>query len=119
MKSMDPARTTKHPIAGLQARVDEWIGTVGVRYFDELTNMAILTEEVGEVARIMARRYGQQSEKAGDRSKDLGEELADVLFVVLCLANQTGTDLQGAFDRKFKERTRRDAARHKRNRKLR
>lgn len=110
---------TQHPITGLQRSVDEWIGSVGVRYFDELTNMAILTEEVGEVARIMARRYGEQSEKPSDRSKDLGEELADVLFVVLCLANQTGTDLQGAFDRKFEKRTERDAERHKKNKKLR
>ncbi len=102
----------------LQGAVDEWIKNHGVRYFDELTNMAILAEEVGEVARIMARRYGEQSEKPSDRSKDLGEELADVLFVVLCLANQTGTDLQAAFDRKFEKRTKRDAERHKRNRKL-
>lgn len=109
---------TEQSITGLQRSVDEWIGSVGVRYFDELTNMAILTEEVGEVARIVARRYGEQSEKPSDRSKDLGEELADVLFVVLCLANQTGTDLQGAFDRKFEKRTERDAERHRKNKKL-
>src|SRR6188474_2294842 len=101
-----------------QQQVDVWIKTHGVRYFNEMTNMAILAEEVGEVARIMARRYGEQSEKKSDRSKDLGEELADVLFVVLCLANQTGTDLQGAFDRKFEKRTKRDAERHKKNKKL-
>ena len=99
--------------------VDAWISTTGVRYFDPLTNMALLSEEVGEVARIIARRYGQQSEKESDRSKDLGEELSDVLFVVLCLANQTGTDLQKAFDEKFERRTRRDADRHKDNPKLR
>ena len=81
----------------LQNQVDEWIKTIGVRYFNELTNMAMLTEEVGEVARIIARRYGEQSEKESDKSKDLGEELADVLFVTLCLANQTGVDLQAAF----------------------
>lgn len=102
-------------IKKLQKQVDEWINTVGVRYFDELTNMAILTEEVGEVARIIARRYGEQSEKESDKSKDLGEELADVLFVTLCLANQTGTDLQAAFDNKMKVKTERDAARHQQN----
>ncbi len=89
----------------LQNQVDEWIKTIGVRYFNELTNMAMLTEEVGEVARIIARRYGEQSEKESDKSKDLGEELADVLFVTLCLANQTGVDLQAAFDKKMKEKT--------------
>ena len=92
-------------ISQLQKQVDEWIKTVGVRYFNELTNMAILTEEVGEVARIIARRYGEQSEKESDRSKNLGEELADVLFVTLCLANQTGIDLQEAFDQKMKKKT--------------
>lgn len=102
----------------LQSQVDEWINTIGVRYFDELTNMAILTEEVGEVARIMARRYGEQSEKESDKQKDLGEELADVLFVTLCLANQTGTDLQSAFDAKMKLKTQRDAERHANNEKL-
>ena len=118
LKSRKAGDTTKRPVDILLHSVDNWIRDVGVRYFDPLTNMAILTEEVGEVARIMARRYGEQSEKKSDRSKDLGEELADVLFVVLCLANQTGTDLQGAFDRKFEKRTKRDAERHKRNRKL-
>ena len=99
-------------------QVDEWIKTVGVRYFNELTNMAMLTEEVGEVARIIARRYGEQSEKESDKSKDLGEELADVLFVTLCLANQTGTDLQRAFDKKMKMKTERDKERHQNNQKL-
>lgn len=111
--------STPRPIHQLQAQVDDWIRTIGVRYFNELTNTALLAEEVGEVSRIMARRYGEQSEKASDKSKDLGEELADVLFVVLCLANQTGTDLQGAFERKFEKRTKRDSKRHAKNRKLR
>lgn len=105
-------------IITLQNQVDEWIKTIGVRYFNELTNMAILTEEVGEVARIIARRYGEQSEKETDKSKDLGEELADVLFVTLCLANQTGTDLQSAFDKKMKIKTDRDKDRHQNNVKL-
>ena len=105
-------------ITTLQNQVDEWIKTIGVRYFNELTNMAMLTEEVGEVARIIARRYGEQSEKETDKTKDLGEELADVLFVTLCLANQTGTDLQSAFDRKMKIKTERDQERHQNNEKL-
>ncbi|UFK98754.1 nucleotide pyrophosphohydrolase [Kaistella faecalis] len=105
-------------ITKLQKEVDEWIKTVGVRYFNELTNMAMLTEEVGEVARIIARRYGEQSEKESDKTKDLGEELADVLFVTLCLANQTGTNLQEAFDKKMKLKTERDSARHQNNEKL-
>ena len=102
----------------LQNQVDEWIKTIGVRYFNELTNMAMLTEEVGEVARIIARRYGEQSEKESDKSKDLGEELADILFVTLCLANQTGVDLQAAFDKKMKIKTERDFDRHQNNEKL-
>ena len=101
-----------------QERVDQGINEHGVRYFNELTNMAQLTEEVGEVARIIARRYGEQSEKASDKDKDLGEELADVLFVVLCLANQTGVDLQQAFDRKLDLKTQRDRERHQNNPKL-
>lgn len=105
-------------ITALQREVDEWISRVGVRYFNPLTNMAILSEEVGEVARIIARRHGEQSEKESDKAKDIGEELADVLFVVLCLANQTGTDLQGAWRRKMEKRTSRDAERHKGNPKL-
>lgn len=105
-------------ISALQKQVDEWIKSVGVRYLSELTNMAILSEEVGEVARIIARRYGEQSEKESDKTKDLGEELADVLFVTLCLANQTNTDLQAAFDRKMKLKTERDFERHQNNEKL-
>lgn len=102
-----------------QKIVDEWIKAHGVRYFNELTNMAQLTEEVGEVARIIARRYGEQSEKESDKDKDLGEELADVVFVVLCLANQTGIDLQAAFDKKMDQKTKRDHDRHHNNEKLR
>lgn len=105
-------------IQNAQKAVDDWIRTHGVRYFNELTNMAQLTEEVGEVARIIARRYGEQSEKESDRKKDLGEELADVVFVVLCLANQTGIDLQKAFDKKLEIKTQRDRDRHQNNRKL-
>ncbi|MCG7280932.1 nucleotide pyrophosphohydrolase [Chryseobacterium taklimakanense] len=105
-------------ITNLQKQVDEWIKTVGVRYFNELTNMAILSEEVGEVGRIISRRYGEQSEKDSDKSKNLAEELADVLFVTLCLANQTGTDLQEAFDKKMKLKTERDKERHQNNEKL-
>lgn len=105
-------------IKNAQVQVDNWINEHGVRYFNELTNMAQLTEEVGEVARIIARRYGEQSEKESDKNKDLGEELADVLFVVLCLANQTGIDLQKAFDKKLVFRTKRDHDRHHNNKKL-
>ncbi|MDO9261503.1 MAG: nucleotide pyrophosphohydrolase [Flavobacteriaceae bacterium] len=105
-------------IKNAQIIVDEWIKNHGVRYFNELTNMAQLTEEVGEVARIIARRYGEQSEKESDKSKDLGEELADVVFVVLCLANQTGVDLQAAFDKKMDVKTKRDHDRHQNNQKL-
>ena len=102
----------------VQAIVDNWIKEHGVRYFDELTNMAQLTEEVGEVARIIVRRYGEQSEKESDKTKDLGEELADVIFVVMCLANQTGVDLQHAFDKKMKIKSERDHQRHQNNPKL-
>lgn len=101
-----------------QQEVDNWIKTHGVRYFNELTNMAQLTEEVGEVARIIARRYGEQSEKERDKGKDLGEELADVMFVVLCLANQTGINLQEAFDKKLALKAKRDHDRHHNNEKL-
>lgn len=101
-----------------QLVVDKWIKKHGVRYFNELTNMAQLTEEVGEVARIIARRYGEQSEKESDKNKDLGEELADVIFVVLCLANQTGIDLQEAFEKKMLIKTKRDHDRHHQNKKL-
>ncbi|MDG1570891.1 nucleotide pyrophosphohydrolase [Robiginitalea sp. M366] len=105
-------------IKNAQEAVDNWIKAHGVRYFNELTNMAQLTEEVGEVARIIARRYGEQSEKPSDKDKDLGEELADVVFVVLCLANQTGIDLEAAFARKLELKTRRDHDRHQQNEKL-
>ena len=105
-------------IKNAQILVDKWINEHGVRYFNELTNMAQLTEEVGEVARIIARRYGEQSEKESDKNKDLGEELADVIFVVLCLANQTGIDLQAAFDNKLNIKTERDHDRHHNNEKL-
>jgi NTP pyrophosphatase (non-canonical NTP hydrolase) len=101
-----------------QLEVDNWIKNHGVRYFNELTNMAQLTEEVGEVARIIARRYGEQSEKESDKNKDLGEELTDVVFVVLCLANQTGVDLQAAFDQKMDIKANRDHDRHHNNEKL-
>ena len=105
-------------IKNSQLEVDKWIKEHGVRYFNELTNMAQLTEEVGEVARIIARRYGEQSEKETDKGKDLGEELADVMFVVLCLANQTGVDLQDAFDKKLNLKAKRDHDRHHSNKKL-
>lgn len=105
-------------ITQLQEKVDDWIQNIGVRYFNELTNMAMLTEETGEVARIIARRYGEQSEKESDKEKDLGEELADVLFVTLCLANQTGVNLQEAFDKKLELKTERDKDRHKNNNKI-
>ncbi len=105
-------------IKNAQLDVDNWIKEHGVRYFNELTNMAQLTEEVGEVARIIARRYGEQSEKESDKDKNLGEELADVVFVVLCLANQTGVNLQEAFDAKLNIKSDRDHERHHNNPKL-
>lgn len=101
-----------------QKQVDDWIKKFGVRYFSELTNMAMLTEEVGEVARIIARRYGEQSEKESDKNKDLGDELADVLFVLICLANQTGIDLEDALKRNLDKKTNRDSERHHNNEKL-
>ena len=101
-----------------QQDVDGWIKTVGVRYFSELTNMAILTEEVGELARIMARKYGDQSFKKSDEGKDLGDEMADVLWVLICIANQTGVDLTDALQKNFKKKNSRDAERHKNNEKL-
>ncbi len=101
-----------------QTQVDQWIKTHGVRYFNELTNMAILTEEVGELARIIARRYGEQSEKESDKNKDLGDEMADVLWVLICLANQTGVDLTEAFKKNFEKKTNRDKDRHHQNPKL-
>lgn len=102
----------------IQNTVDNWIKQYGVRYFDEMTNMAILTEEVGEVARIISRRYGEQSEKDSDKEKDLGDELADVLFVLTCIANQTEVDLEKAFAKNMEKKTSRDATRHKNNEKL-
>lgn len=101
-----------------QKTVDNWIQTHGVRYFNELTNMAILSEEVGEVARIIARRYGEQSEKESDKNKDLADEMADVLFVLICLANQTGIDLTTALEKNLAKKTQRDSSRHKNNEKL-
>ena len=101
-----------------QELVDQWINKVGVRYFNELTNMAMLTEEVGEVARIIARRYGEQSEKESDKGKDLADELADGLFVLICLANQTGVDLETALARNLDKKSNRDANRHLSNKKL-
>lgn len=101
-----------------QKIVDEWIRTYGVRYFSELTNLAILTEEVGELARVIARRYGEQSEKENDKTKDLADEMADVLWVLICLANQTGTDLTSAFRKNMEKKTSRDATRHNNNPKL-
>ena len=101
-----------------QQAVDDWIQENGVRYFNELTNMAMLSEEVGEVARIIARRYGEQSEKESDKAKDLGEEMADVLFVLICLANQTGIDLTGALQKSLENKSTRDKERHHNNPKL-
>lgn len=101
-----------------QQKIDGWIKTHGVRYFNELTNTAILTEEVGEVARIMSRRYGEQSEKESDKNKNLGDELADVMFVLMCIANQTGVDLEKALEENLQKKTDRDSERHKNNNKL-
>jgi NTP pyrophosphatase (non-canonical NTP hydrolase) len=105
-------------IEQLQQTVDKWIKTIGVRYFNELTNTALLMEEVGEVARIMARRYGEQSEKESDKGGDLADEMADVLFVLVCLANQTGVDLTTAINKNLEKKTLRDKDRHKLNNKL-
>lgn len=101
-----------------QQKVDEWIKTTGVRYFSELTNMAILTEEVGEVARLMSRMYGDQSFKESDKEKNLSDELADVLWVLICIANQTGVDLTEAIQKNFEKKNVRDANRHQQNQKL-
>lgn len=101
-----------------QTKIDGWIKTVGVRYFSELTNMAILTEEVGEVARLMARKYGDQSAKESDLKKELADELADVLWVLFCIANQTGIDMTEALEKNFEKKSIRDADRHKENKKL-
>lgn len=105
-------------IAQAQKDVDQWINTVGVRYFSELTNMAILTEEVGEVARIIARKYGEQSFKTSDKEYNLADEMADVLWVLMCLANQTGIDLTEALEKNFEKKNIRDSNRHKNNLKL-
>jgi NTP pyrophosphatase (non-canonical NTP hydrolase) len=105
-------------ISDAQKQVDEWINKIGVRYFNELTNMAILTEEVGEVARIMSRVYGEQSSKKSDLKKELPDELADVLFVLICIANQTGVDLTKSFRKNLEKKTKRDSRRHKNNIKL-
>ncbi|MFN0188173.1 MAG: nucleotide pyrophosphohydrolase [Bacteroidia bacterium] len=101
-----------------QEKVDLWINKYGVRYFNELTNMTLLTEEVGELARIMARKYGEQSFKAGEENTDLGDEMADILFVLICLANQTGVDLQDALDKNLEKKSKRDEQRHKNNDKI-
>jgi len=106
------------PLKQAQSTIDNWIKTHGVRYFSELTNMAVLTEEVGEVARIISRQFGDQSFKKSDKNKKLDEELADVLFVLICIANQTGVDLTKALERNLKKKTKRDSNRHKKNKKL-
>lgn len=105
-------------IRSAQQQVDEWISTVGVRYFNELTNLGILMEEVGELSRIMVRKYGEQSFKESDKHKDLGDEMADVLWVLMCLANQTGIDLTDALQKNFEKKNLRDSTRHKDNEKL-
>jgi NTP pyrophosphatase (non-canonical NTP hydrolase) len=105
-------------LSSTQHQVDQWIKQYGVRYFNELTNMALLTEEMGELARIIARKYGEQSFKESDKDKDLSDEMADVLFVLVCLANQTGVDLEAAFQRNMLKKTARDSDRHKNNDKL-
>ena len=105
-------------IQDAQQEVDQWIKTVGVRYFSELTNMAVLTEEVGELARIMARQYGDQSFKESDKNRNLGDEMADVLWVLICLANQTGVNLTEALQRNFEKKNLRDSTRHQQNEKL-
>ena len=106
-------------IEQMQQEVDHWIKTIGVRYFSELTNTAILMEEVGELARLMARKYGDQSFKESDKNKELADEMADVLWVLICLANQTGVDLSEAFEKNMAKKTKRDATRHQENEKLR
>ncbi len=113
-KSIHPPLTVK----ALQATVDRWINTYGVRYFSEMTNLALLVEEVGEVARIMARTYGEQSGKDKQETSDLGDELADVLFVLVCIANQTGVDLESAISKNLEKKTARDSHRHRNNPKL-
>ena len=115
---ISPKKIIDMTIAEAQTKVDEWIKTVGVRYFSELTNMAILTEEVGELARIMARKYGDQSFKESDKHQNLEDEMADVLWVLICLANQTGVDLTSALEKNFEKKNIRDSNRHKENKKL-
>ena len=115
---MTPEQENNTGIAAAQRAVDEWIKTYGVRYFSELTNMAILTEEVGELARIVARTYGDQSFKESDKANSHADEMADVLWVLLCMANQTGVDLQSAFEANLRKKTDRDSQRHKENEKL-
>lgn len=110
--------TDEITLSEAQKQVDHWINTIGVRYFNELTNMTILMEEVGELARIMSRTYGEQSFKESDRGKDLGDEMADVLWVLICLANQTGVDLTEAMKKNFEKKNIRDIDRHKSNEKL-
>lgn len=110
--------TKNMTIQNFQDEVDNWINKMGVRYFNELTNTAILMEEVGEVARIMSRKYGEQSEKESDKNKDLGDELADVLFVIACIANQTGINLESAIAKNFEKKSQRDSERHLNNLKL-
>ncbi len=105
-------------ISEAQQSVDDWIKTTGVRYFNELTNMAMLTEEVGEVARIIARKYGEQSFKESDKDKEISDELADVMFVLICIANQTGVNLEEALKKNFEKKNKRDAERHQQNEKL-
>jgi NTP pyrophosphatase (non-canonical NTP hydrolase) len=117
--SLDLSPSPDDPtLRGLQAITDEWIRTVGVRYFSELTNLAQLTEEVGELARLISRTYGEQSFKESDKDRDLGEEMADVLWVLICLANQTGVDLSRAFRERLEKKTQRDRDRHRNNAKL-
>jgi len=115
---MEQEKTESVSLSQAQEMVDKWIKTYGVRYFNELTNMAVLTEEVGEVARIISRTYGEQSFKPSDKDKDLGDELSDVLWVIICLANQTGIDLNKAFLKNLKKKTSRDKDRHHNNKKL-
>jgi len=114
-----PSKNKELTIQEAQEIVDKWIKENGVRYFNELTNMAILTEEVGEVARIISRKYGEQSFKESDKNIDLADEFADVLFVLICLANQTGVDLSAALEKNLEKKTIRDSQRHKNNQKLR
>lgn len=118
MKSEKTAIPAELSLREAQERVDNWIKTIGVRYFNELTNTAILMEEVGELARIMARQYGEQSFKANESADQLADEMADVLWVLLCLANQTGVDLTAAFERNIDKKTKRDKDRHQQNAKL-